>query len=84
MTASTAAAVLSAQDTKSCSMFQLDPVNRDREGFLAMYDQDDSTGPREEYELVQEVASRTILHWNYRRLKELPPELISIKKNVHR
>ena len=32
----------------------------------------------ENEDLIQEVSSRSILHWNYRGLLDLPAELLSI------
>lgn len=59
-------------------MFQVNSANKDREGFLVMHEHDDySERHGDDKDLAHEVASRTILHWNYRRLKQLPTELLS-------
>ena len=51
------------------------------EGFLVTEkesEDDEDAMNIEDSDVVQEVSSRTILHWNYRGLLSLPPELLSI------
>ncbi|ODN01466.1 Leucine-rich repeat-containing protein 28 [Orchesella cincta] len=35
-----------------------------------------------DYELIQDILGRMILHWNYRNLKEIPPEVLNYGEHI--
>ena len=46
--------------------------------FIVDCSEDLSEDEEEESDIAIEVSTRTILHWNYRKLNSLPKELLSI------